>query len=155
MVNQLNDATPDAAQTVDAANIVGDASFLQTDVYDLKQLDPSTFNVTLNWSWVPAAGAYQIVTVVGSTDAAATDSYILGMQVLGDPATVATVLGVTPSGDWTGSGNYTIQCSNVGMKNVAAIGGQQRPVVCRFVSVAVQTVGAGSLAVFAAKIDHN
>lgn len=154
MVNKLNDATQDVAQLVDSVNVVGDSSFGSSDIYDLKQVDPASFKVRLEWAWVPAAGAIQIVSVIGSTDAAGTDSYVLGSQILGDPATVATVIGVTPSGDYTGSGAYVIPCSNLGYRNSAATGVQAR-VVCRYVKVSCQTSGLGSAVAFSARIDHN
>ena len=155
MVNKLNDATQDVAQAVDTSVIVGDSAFGSSDIYDLKQIYPASFKVRLEWAWVPAAGAIQIVSVIGSTDAAGTDSYVLGTAILGDPSTVATVLGVTPSGDYTGTGAYVIPCSNLGYKNTIAAVGQQSTVVCRYVKVCCQTSGLGSACAFAARIDHN
>lgn len=155
MVNKFNDATQDAAQAVDTSVIVGDSSFGSSDIYDLKQLDPASFKVRLEWAWVAAPGAIQIVSVIGSTDAAGTDSYLLGSMILGDPATVATVVGVTPSGDYTGTGAYVIPCSNLGYRNTIATLGQQSTVVCRYVKVCCQTSGLGSACAFVARIDHN
>lgn len=155
MVNKLNDATQDAAQAVDTSVIVGDSSFVASDIYDLKQQDPANFKVRLEWAWVPAPGAIQIITVIGSTDAAGSDSYVLGMQMLGDPATVASVNGVTPSGDYTGTGAYVIPCSNVATRNTISLLGIQEKIICRYVKVGVQTVGLGSAVAFAVRIDHN
>lgn len=154
MVNKLNDATQDVAQLVDSVIAVGDSSFGSSDIYDLKQVDPASFKVRLEWAWAPTPGAIQIVTVVGSTDAAGTDSYILGAQIFGEPATVATVIGFTPSGDYTGSGAYVIPCSNLGYRNSVTTNEQSR-VLCRYVKVSCQTVGGGSAVAFSARIDHN
>lgn len=154
MVNKLNDATADAAQAIDLSVTVADAAFGASDIYDLKQTAAASFKVRLEWLWAPAVGAIQIVSVIGSTDAAGTDSYLLGGMMMGDPSIVATVIGVTPSGSHTGTGAYVIPCSNIGYVNDGATGLQSR-VVCRYVKVTCQTVGIGSAVAFVARIDHN
>ena len=155
MVNKINDATQDAAQLIDSSTVVLDDSFGVTDIYDLKQADPAQFKVRLEWLWTAVAAAYQVVTVVGSTDAAGTDSYILASHFLGDPAEIATRTGVTPSGNYTGSGSYVFHCSNVGSSNITALAGNQQKTVCRYIKVAVQTIGVGSVVFFTARVDQN
>jgi hypothetical protein len=154
-INRFNDHTLDFAQIVDPVTAVGDDSSAQSDVYDLKQPDPSQFKVAVDWIWtVPFPGAVQFVNVLGSPTADFSGgTYTLGMTILGDSATAATYTLDSLTGS-RGTGRYVFECSNVGC-NTDASGLNYTTVVCRYIKVAVVTVGLSSGGGFGVRIETN
>lgn len=154
MVNRLNDATLDTQHLVDAFTAVADEATGSSDVYDLKQADPSTFNVRVIWSW-PAinVGVLQTLTIAGSPTADFSAGYfILGQRTFGAPDAISTATGVTPLG-YLGSGEYVIPCSNVGSYTD---GGTGLPAVkiCRYIQVFVTTTGTDSACAFQVLVEQ-
>lgn len=154
MVNKLNDVTLDNAQIVDTSTIVLDDSVGSTDVFDLKQNDPSRFNVRLNWFWpTPNLGLSQVVTVVGGSEPDfATGYFILAQQMFGSADAIAALSGPTVLG-FRGTGAYVLPCSNVGVYTDGSTFLQDVR-VCRYVQVWVQTAGVGSAVSFAVTIEQ-
>jgi hypothetical protein len=153
-INRYNDHTLDFQQIVDTSTSVGDDSTAQSDVYDLKQADPSQFKVAVDWIWnTPFPGAVQFVNVLGSPTANFAATYTLGMTILGDSGTAATYTLDSLTGS-RGTGRYVLECSNVGSAT-DAFGANYTTVVCRYIKVAVVTVGVGSGGGFGVRIETN
>jgi hypothetical protein len=154
MVNKLNDVILDNAQIVDLSTIVGDDSVGSSDVFDLKQADPSRFNVRLNWFWpTPNLGLSQVVTIVGGSEPDFSSGYfILAQQMFGSADAIAALAGPTVLG-FRGSGAYVLPCSNVAVYTDGSTFSQAVR-VCRYIQVWVQTVGAGSAVSFSALIEQ-
>lgn len=101
---------------------------------------PTDFTVSASVYGVSVAtNDYTIISVIGATDAAFTNKYVLGHFVLGDGATIGTTFGDAPTAD-RGTGHYTIRCTNVVPNGLES----SNPIVCPFIRLAAKTVGATS-----------
>lgn len=142
--NLLLDATLDNQQTLFTQVVVPENSGGQSEIYDLKTVDPASGTVRINWAWVSAEeGGVQVASLCGSNDPTfATDNQLLASLVLGSVSGMFVVANVT-NATYRGTGTYVLPWTNVVGTNTRPDGSHITR-TCRYLRLIVRTINAGS-----------